>query len=76
MFKRPLGQHLPALPPLTKHPLAGKLAIVTVIKLLGLMALWWAFFSGNGVARHGEDMTPDQAAAAILHPNFGNTTKQ
>ncbi len=66
MIKRPMEQ----------HPLARKLAIVTAIKLLVLMALWWAFFSGNGVTRHGEDMTPDQAAAAILHPNFGNTTKQ
>lgn len=59
--------------PLHNHPLAGKLAIVTAIKLLGLMALWWAFFSGDG--KHGEDMTPDQAAAAILHP-ISNTTKQ
>ncbi len=56
----------------SQNPLARKIAIVSAIKLLGLLALWWAFFSG-----HGErGMTADQAATAILHPNFGNTTKQ
>jgi hypothetical protein len=54
----------PARLPWSRHPLARKLAIVTLIKVIGLFVLWWAFFSGNG---HG-DMTPDQAAAAMLHP--------
>lgn len=53
-----------ARPAWSRHPLARKLAIVTVIKLVGLAVLWWAFFSGHG---HGE-MTPDQAASAMLHP--------
>jgi hypothetical protein len=70
MIKRPPDQPLFA-----GHPLTRKLAIVTVIKLLGLMALWWTFFSGED-AHKGAHMTPDQAAAAILHPNLGNTTKQ
>jgi hypothetical protein len=50
--------------PWSRHPLARKLAIVTVIKVIGLFVLWWAFFSGHG---HG-DITPDQAANALLHP--------
>jgi len=51
--------------------LARKIAIVSAIKLLGLLAIWWAFFSG-----HGErGMTADQAATAILHPVTGNSTK-
>jgi hypothetical protein len=50
------------------HPLGAKLAIVTAIKLLGLLALWWAFFSGNG-----ESITPDQAASAILHPKISHS---
>ncbi len=56
-----------ARPAWSRHPLARKLAIVTVIKLVGLSVLWWAFFSGHG---HGE-MTPDQAANAMLHPQTG-----
>jgi len=66
------------LPP-ARHPLARKLAIVTVLKLLGLMAIWWAFFSGPH-AGAGEGMSAEQAAEAILHPQiqqyrFSNTTK-
>ncbi len=57
----------------TNRPLARKLAIAMAIKLIGLSALWWAFFSGHG---HG-DMTPKQAADAVLHPvtKIGNTSK-
>lgn len=62
--------------PLEHHPLLRKLLIVTAIKLLGLTVLWWAFFSGDGAAGHNNDITPNQAAAAILHRNFGNTSKQ
>lgn len=51
------------------NPLARKIAIVTTIKLAGLLALWWLFFSGPGESR----MTPDQVGNAILHPL--NTTK-
>ena len=58
-----------ASPPLAQHPLARKLAIVTAIKLAGLFLLWWAFFSGHGQ----RDMTPDQAADAVLHHQVGNT---
>ncbi len=47
---------------LARHPLTKKLAIVTAIKVAGLVALWWAFFSGH------ERVTPERAAAAILHP--------
>jgi hypothetical protein len=54
----------PARLPWSRHPLARKLAIVTAIKVVGLIFLWWAFFSGHG---HG-DITPDQAANALLHP--------
>lgn len=56
--------------PLARHPLARKLAIVTAIKVAGLFILWWAFFSGHGQ----RDMTPDQAADALLHHQFSNTT--
>ncbi|HEY5994286.1 MAG TPA: hypothetical protein VIU46_06755 [Gallionellaceae bacterium] len=69
MNKRPLEL------PLARHPLVAKLAIVTAIKLVVLVALWWFYFSGDGVTGGGH-MTPDQAAAAILHPNLGNSTKQ
>jgi len=66
LAKHPLVRH-----PLAQQPLGIKLAIVTAIKLLVLLALWWAFFSG-----HGETgMTPDRAAAAILHPKISNTTE-
>jgi len=70
LFKRLPDNHQMA-----SHPLGTKLAIVTAIKLLGLLALWWAFFSGDGIGNRGESMTPDQAAAAILHPKISNTTK-
>lgn len=52
-----------------KHPLTRKLAIVTVVKVVGLFLLWWAFFSGNGQG----DITPDQAADAMLHPEANRT---
>ena len=45
------------------HPLTKKIAIVTAIKLLGLFALWWLFFSGPT----DHDLTPDQVGNAILH---------
>lgn len=55
------------------HPLARKLAIVTVIKLVGLAVLWWAFFSGHGQG----PVTADQTAEAMLHPTtrIGNTSR-
>lgn len=53
-----------------EHPLTKKIAIVTVIKLLGLFALWWLFFSGP--THH--DLSPDQVGNAILHPAASNTT--
>lgn len=59
----------PARLPLARHPLARKLAIVTVIKVAGLLLLWWAFFSGHGQ----RDMTPDQAANALLHHQASST---
>lgn len=46
------------------HPLARKIAIVTAIKLIGLLAIWWLFFSGTGE----HDLTPDQVGNAILRP--------
>lgn len=49
---------------LPEHPLARKIAIVTVIKLFGLLAIWWLSFSGHGES----SMTPDQVGNAILHP--------
>lgn len=63
LFNRP-----PSRPPLAKHPLTRKLVIVTAIKLAGLLVIWWAFFSGHGA----HDMTPEQAAEAVLHPQTGN----
>lgn len=53
------------------HPLARKIAIVTVIKLIGLLAIWWLFFSGPGES----NLTPDQVGNAILHPRNSNTTE-
>jgi len=53
-----------------EHPLTRKLTIVTVIKLLGLLALWWLFFSGPG----DSSLTPDQVSDAILHPAIDKTT--
>ncbi len=63
LFHHPLAGR-----PLTRHPLARKLAIVTAIKLAGLFVLWWAFFSGHGHPA----MTPDQAADALLHQQVSN----
>ena len=53
------------------QPLARKIAIVTVIKLFGLLAIWWLFFSGPS----DENLTPDQVGNAILHPLSTSTTK-
>ncbi len=50
---------------LPEHPLARKIAIVTVIKLVVLLAIWWMFFRGNGDG----GMTPGQVGDAILHPS-------
>lgn len=50
---------------LPDHPLARKIAIVTAIKLLVLLGLWWAFF--HGPAESG--LTPEQIGNAILHPS-------
>jgi hypothetical protein len=55
--------------PLARHPLARKLAIVTVIKVAGLFVLWWAFFSGHAQ----REMTPEQAADALLHHQASST---
>ncbi|MGA8147787.1 MAG: cytochrome oxidase putative small subunit CydP [Gallionellaceae bacterium] len=52
------------------HPLAKKITIVTVIKLLGLLVIWWFFFSGPSV----HSLTPDQVSNAILHPLTHHTT--
>jgi hypothetical protein len=52
-----------------EHPLTRKLAVVTIIKLLGLLALWWLFFSGPG----DSSLTPDQVGDAILHPVFNKS---
>ncbi len=54
------------------HPLARKIAIVTAIKLAGLLFIWWAFFSGHGAG----GMSPDQVGNAILHPSTHNATRQ
>lgn len=55
-----------------EHPLARKIAIVTVIKLIGLAVIWWVFFSeANG----SNKLTPDQVGSAILHPLNCNVTK-
>lgn len=56
---------------LLDHPLARKIAIVTAIKLLGLLAIWWLFFSGPG----DSSLTPDQVGNAILHPLNSNINK-
>ena len=57
--------------PMIHNQLARKLAIVIVIKLGVLLALWWIFFSASGE----KPITADQAADAILHPNSSNTTE-
>ncbi|MBI1174603.1 MAG: hypothetical protein GC139_04965 [Sideroxydans sp.] len=54
----------------SEQPLARKIAIVTAIKLLGLLAIWWLFFSGPDESR----LTPEQVGNAILHPLTSNTT--
>lgn len=54
----------------SEHPLARKIAIVTVIKLFGLLVIWWAFFSEPSDSK----LTPDQVGNAILHPLNRNTT--
>ncbi len=61
--------HMKLLP---ANPLARKIAFVTAVKLLGLLAIWWAFFSGQGAG----GMTPDQVGAAILHPATSKTIQQ
>ena len=48
----------------SEQPLARKIAIVTVIKIIGLMTLWWLFFSGPD----DSSLSPDQVSNAILHP--------
>jgi hypothetical protein len=52
------------------HPLARKIAIVTAIKLLGLLVIWWTFFSEPV----GDKLTPDQVGNAILHPSTHDST--
>jgi hypothetical protein len=52
------------------HPLARKIAIVTAVKLLGLLVIWWAFFSEPV----GDKLTPDQVGTAILHPTTHDST--
>ena len=52
------------------HPLARKIAIVTAFKLLGLLVIWWIFFSDPGDSK----LTPEQVGNAILHPLNRNTT--
>lgn len=54
----------------SNHPLTRKIAIVTAIKLLGLMTIWWLFFSGPDDSK----LTPDQVSNAILHPLNRNAT--
>ena len=56
--------------PVFDHPLARKIAIVTAIKLLGLLAIWWFFFSGSSDSK----LTPEQVGSAILHPVNRSTT--
>ncbi len=56
---------------LHQHPLARKIAIVTAIKLAGLLIIWWAFFSGH----RGGTMSADEAASAILHHGIINATQ-
>lgn len=54
----------------SEHSLARKIAVVTAIKLLGLLVIWWAFFSEPGDSK----LTPEQVGSAILHPLTRNTT--
>ena len=55
---------------LFEHPLAKKIALVTAFKLLGLLVIWWAFFSEPSDSK----LTPEQVGNAILHPLNRNTT--
>ena len=52
------------------NPLARKITIVTIVKLLGLLVIWWAFFSEPSDSK----LTPEQVGSAILHPITRNTT--
>lgn len=56
--------------PFSDHTLARKIAVVTAIKLLGLLVIWWAFFSEPNDSK----LTPEQVGSAILHPLTRNTT--
>lgn len=56
--------------PIFEHPLAKKIAIVTAIKLLGLLLIWWVFFSAPG----DSTLTPEQVGSAVLHPLTHTTT--
>jgi hypothetical protein len=49
------------------HPLARKIAIVTAIKLIVLLAIWWLFFN-----EADRGLTPEQVSNAILHPTNNN----
>lgn len=46
------------------HPLARKLAIAIIIKMIVLFALWWVFFRDTA----HQELTPEQVGAAILQP--------
>ncbi len=52
------------------QPLARKLTIAIAIKLLGLLVIWWVFFSTPS----DRSLTPEQVGSAILHPRTSNTT--
>jgi hypothetical protein len=54
----------------SEHPLARKIAIVTIFKLIGLLVIWWIFFSEPSDSKR----TPEQVGNAILHPLNRNTT--
>ena len=53
-----------------EHRLTKKITVVTIIKFLGLLALWWLFFSEP--VDHG--LTPEQVSNAILHPSVRSST--
>jgi hypothetical protein len=55
---------------LDHHPLTKKIAIVTAIKLFGLLVIWWLFFAGSSDG----NLTPDQVGNALLHSQHRNTT--
>jgi hypothetical protein len=52
------------------QPLARKLILAIAVKLLGLLVIWWVFFSAPG----DRELTPEQVGSAILHPMTRNTT--